>query len=240
MKTEPAPVLFDRKSIPKGDWPFLRTIENSLDRIRESLHSEIDVSEGLGAFTISGQIECYRQLVLRRVIELTESVRLLWSDKLDVGAMICARALFETIVSYHDFYAKAVKLEAGKDYQALGQLVDQFVLSTRDETIRVKLDLPQTTNILTQVKRFAQLVEPKAEVFYAQISDVSHPNGYAMVRQYGSLQDLTFRFQKDVEREQAFQAIYNCIYLICWFYVSMDDLDRLLDGIRYLSPPTKS
>lgn len=231
---EPAPILFDRATVPPGEWPFLRTIENSLQELEECVCPKVDLTESLGEMTISGRIECYKQLVLRRVIELTRAVACLWRHNLEVGALLVSRALIETICSFHDFYKRTEKFENDKDYDKLSKTVDEFVFSSRDEERRKRLKLFQATHILEQIRAYGSAVEPKTEQFYSQISDICHPNGYAMLTQYGSVKDNKFVAGSDgFRRKDTFQAIYNCVYQVCWFYCAIDDLDQILDRIRW-------
>ncbi len=233
-----APFLFDRATVPAGNWPFLRTIENSLQELETSICQEIDLTENLGARTISGSIECYKQLVVRRVVELTKAIALLWRNNLDVGALVASRALLETIVSFHDFFVRTQKALDKKNYKQIDDTLNKFVFSSRDEDRRQRLGLFSSNHILDQIRAYGKAIEPKTELFYSQISDVCHPNGFAMLTQYGSVKDLKFiAGPEGFRRKDTFQGIYNAASQICWFYNAMDDLEKILDRIRYLDEP---
>jgi hypothetical protein len=229
-------MLFEKASIPPGEWNFLFVIERCLPQLEERLKAQIDLTEGLGALTISGRIKCYEQLVLRRVIELIKAISVLWANDLEIGALVTARALFETIVSFHDFFDKTKKAEEAKDYAKLSEVVNKFVLSSRNEELRQRLNLHKTNHILEQVRAYGRAVEPQSEKFYDQVSDTCHPNGYAMLSQYGRLtDDLKFKVHPErAKRVNTFRGIYNCVYQICWLYTALFDLDTIVDRIQYL------
>ena len=233
-------VLFERPSIPSGKWPFLFMIERCIPELEALLDNEVDLADavpvGADQLTISGCMECYKQAILRRVLDSTRATSLLWNAGNHYGAAVVARALFETIVSFHDFLRRAQAAREAEDYKALAFLVDMFAISTRDTELRAANELPRSVNVLTQVDQYAKHVEPLATRFYEQLSDFCHPNGYRMITSYGRISRKRYVIADVPTRSaDAFKAIYNCCYQVCWLYSAITEYDRLLDRVRYLT-----
>jgi hypothetical protein len=134
--------------------------------------------------------------------------------------------------------ADASALADDKDWGAIGALVDARAWSTSNGPDRTTGKRGGPPSIGIQVTRFIRAVEPNAEQFWHQISDISHPNGKPMFGHFGVLRDGRFDERPVIESEpELFQAIYNCLYSVCWLYgTAMSDFDTLLCRIRYLDP----
>ncbi len=228
-------MLFAKESLPDGPWPMLFVVERCFRSLEEALVDEVDLTEGLGQLTISGRFRCYKQLILRRALETTQAVALLWSHGLELPAVLTARALYETIASFYDFLRSAKAMEETKNYEALGALVDGFIFSTRDRELLEKGELQKSPHILNQIRAYDAAVQAGSEKFYDRLSDACHPNGYAMLRQYGVLDNARFLSKPaGATRANTFTAIYNSVYQLCWFYTAMADLDSVVDRIQFL------
>jgi hypothetical protein len=232
----PSIVWFDRERIPPGSWPFLSTIWNSLRSIKDDIAlPSVDLTEGLGGITITGRMEAYRQLVLRRALDLAQSTVVTWNASLPIGAVVSARGLLETLAVFYDLMAEATPLADKKDWEGLSRLIDTYALSTSEGPQRTTGKPGGPPSVGKQVTRFILAIEPHAERFWHQISDAAHPNGKPMLQHFGTLRGDRLEEKATAESEpHVFQAIYNCLYAVCWFYGAMSDFDKLLDRIRYL------
>lgn len=234
----PSVSWFDHDRVPAGDWIFLSTIWNSLRLIQSDvLVPSVDLTEGLDRLTISGCMEAYRQIIVRRVLDLAQATAVTWNAGLAIGAVVSARGLLETLAVFHDLMAETVPLAERKDWDALSAVVDAYAFSTSNWQGQ-KSGIPQgPPKIGAQVRRFIRVIEPDAERFWHQISDIAHPNGKPMFAHFGRICDQRFDERPASESEAVlFQAIYNCLYAVCWFFNAMGDFDQLLDRIRYLDP----
>ena len=98
---------FDDGRIPPGKWPFLSTTYAGLRQLEESLAGSIDLTEGNDAITITGCLEAYRQAILRRTLDLTQAVVASWNAGQLVGSVVCARAVLETLTTFHSLLSRA-------------------------------------------------------------------------------------------------------------------------------------
>lgn len=232
-------IWFDPDRIPKGSWPFLLTIWDALRSVKDDvLLPSVDLTEGLGAITITGRLEAYRQLILRRALDLAQSTVVTWNSGLAIGAVISARALLETLAAFHNLLEKASCAVASKDWETVSQLVDAYAMSSSDGPDRTIGKPEGPPAIGKQVRRFLLAVfGPRAERFWHQISDMSHPNGRPMLRHLMDLGEHQLKARPNLEIEaELFPAVYNCLYAVCWFYCAMSDFDKLLDRTRYIYP----
>jgi len=231
---------FERDRVPEGVWPFLRVVYANLQTLEEDyLVSSIDLTDGLESQTISGWINAYRQVILRRVIDLAQACIVSWNAGQCLGAIVCARALLETLAIFHSFLGRSQQSANDKDWEKVGRLVSAYAFSTSSgpqKKIRTPEHPPRVQQAVIDFTRATQL---GAEQFWEQICNFSHPNGAPMISRFGIIRDsrMDLRPHTDMEGEE-FIAIYNCLYSICWLFNSMADVELLLDHVRYGEAPS--
>lgn len=184
--------------------------------------------EGTNSVTNAGCIECYRQLMCRRIFDISAAMGILWNCSLQVPAIIQARVILETLISLNHFVKTTENIVAHHGPQALQDHVTKAVFSTRDKEKAERNSLGQATNILTQIGKFPESIAALVKQHYEQVSDYCHPNGYAMLQSYGDLIDFKFfATPRNHKAEQTFVAIQNaCMCIIC-----AEDLMILIDDI---------
>ena len=94
---------FDRRRIPEGRWPFLNVVRSGLREIEEASVKRLDLTEGTGTVLITGCMQVYRQAVLRRTLDLARATVVAWNAGSQIGAIVCSRALLETIATFQSF-----------------------------------------------------------------------------------------------------------------------------------------
>lgn len=226
-------IWFEPHRVPDGCWPFLNTIRNALQEFERSIADEIDLTEGERDITITGCMRAYREAVVCRVLDLTQSVIAAWNAGLPVGAIVASRALLETIAIYHSFLRRADAAASAKDWEMTGKLVDAYAFFTSSNGIKKQRTAEDPPSIGIAVREFIKATESGKESFWNQICDTAHPNGQRMLTYAGTLRDGKFVAKIRSESEPSmFVALYNALYSCCWFSASGLEFDILLERIR--------
>jgi len=224
-------IWFDRARIPNGRWPFLLTAYNSLKRLEESQVPNVDLTEGTGALTITGCLEAYRQAVNGRVIDLSQAIVAAWNGRCPIGAIVCGRALLETLAMFHSLLKQAESAATRRDWIRIGKLVDAYAFSVGSSHKRPSGEHPPRVG--TAVIDFIRSTEPGAEKFWSQICDTAHPNGKRMMSYAGELRDLRFEAHLAGKVEgELFIAVFNCLSSCNWLVSANEKFDILLEQIR--------
>ncbi len=66
--------LFEPHDVPSGDWPELQSADELIARLRVRLRPNYDMTEGSGSLRNSGCMECYTQLMCRRLLVLIDAI----------------------------------------------------------------------------------------------------------------------------------------------------------------------
>lgn len=226
-------IWLDRHRIPKGRaWPFLNTIRASLTLMGETLQNDVDLTEGTGQVLVSGCIVAYQHAVTRRIFDLAQSVVICWNSALLNGAVVCSRALLETIATFHTFLGHAKKLVERGDWHKFQALVDAYAFPVLN---RGKSSTAQfTSRISKTVTDFIRATHPEAVEFWDQICEIAHPTGDRMMNYAGTLRGGSFIPKPPADSESSqFIAIYNSLYSCCWFYAAaQEDLEIVLESLR--------
>ena len=120
---------FETERIPPGNWPFLTTTYAGLREIEASLTGFIDLTEGNQEITITGCLAAYRRAILRRTLDLAQAVIASWNAGQPIGSVVCARALLETLATFHSLRSRAQTAADEGDWEEIGKLVDSYAFS---------------------------------------------------------------------------------------------------------------
>ena len=234
-----APMLwFDGGRIPPGKWPFLRTTYIGLTQVEESLVDSVDLTEGNAEITITGCLVAYRQAILRRVLDLSQAVVSLWNAGQLIGSVVCARALLETLATFHSLLNRAQTAADREDWETIGKLVDCYAFSRSPASNKEKLPPEAPPALGRMVKCFIKDMENGNEKFWDQICEEAHPNGKRLMSFGGVLQKRRFDTRSSMSNEERlFPALYNCLYSCCWLINAKLDFDILCEHIRSGAPP---
>ena len=227
-------IWFQKDKIPDGSWPFLNTTYLSLREIETtSCLIEVDLTEGQGDITISGCMEAYRQIVIRRVLDLVQSVVVTWNSQNYVGSLICSRALLETLAVFYSFITRAKQAIDNEEWDVAYRLVTAYSFSTAQGTNKKKKTSEHPPRIRELVIQFIRDQQPGCEQFWEKICDYAHPNGKPMFNCFGELRSKHLYVTPKADLiPSLFVVIYNCIYSVCWFSCAMDDYDIYLKQLR--------
>jgi hypothetical protein len=225
---------FDKQRIPEGSWPFLFVIRPVLREIKDGMESAIDLTEGLEDITITGCMRAYKQALDVRVLELSASIISLWNVGHPLGAVVCSRALLETLAIFYSFFRETKSLADKKEWQELQDTVDAYAFfSTSQENTSAPLTTqhPKITKI---TESFIKENFPEAVGFWNQICDHVHPNGMNVMEFAGVLQNSQFLAKDTLKNDKSFfSAVYNCLYAVTWYYAESDSFLKMLDTIKY-------
>ena len=229
---------FNTARIPPGTWPFLRTTYAGLRELEESLTGSVDLTEGNDQITITGCLEAYRRAILRRTLDLAQAVIASWNAGQPIGSVVCARALLETLATFHSLQIRAQTAADKGNWEEIGRLVNCYAFA-RSPSLSNKKNPPQAPpRVGLMVKTFIRDTELGNEIFWDQICEVAHPNGEQMMSFGGNLQDRRFDPPVSESNEaQLFTALFNCLYSCCWLIGAMLDFDILCEHIRNGAPP---
>lgn len=228
---------FDSGRVPPGRWPFLGAAYASLRELEESLAGSVDLTEGNDGVTITGCLEAYRQAILRRALDLAQAIIASWNAGQLVGAVVCARALLETLATFHSLLHRAQTIADSGDWEAIGRLVDGYAFSGPPNSRKVTRSPESPPSLRQMVRKFIENTQPGKEMFWDQVCEEAHPNGKRMMSFGGDLREQRFDARSAASNEiRLFPAIYNCIYSCCWLFDAMLDFEILCEHIRSGAP----
>ncbi|MGE0734193.1 MAG: hypothetical protein AB7P50_05505 [Alphaproteobacteria bacterium] len=230
-------IWFDNNRIPPGHWPFLQTMHAGLRAIEEELIEIVDITDGAGNILITGCMQAYRQAVLHRVSDLAAGSVGSWNGRYPIAAAASARALLETVATFHSFLTRAQKMSDQKDWGAIGGLVDSYAFFSSIKSMKNALTLHDPPRIGKIVVEFIKSTQPGAEDFWDQICDTCHPNGARMMKFSGSLDNGKYVGREISDKDSLiFPAIYNCLYSCCWLIASATEFEILQEEIATGGP----
>ncbi len=229
---------FKAERIPPGNWPFLTTTHAGLRELEASLTGSIDLTEGNKQITITGCLDAYRRAILHRTFDLAQAAIASWNAGHLIGSVVCARALLETLATFHSLLTRAQIAADDGNWEEMGKLVDCYAFS-RSPSLGKSRQEPETPpRIGPMVRAFIGETNPGGEKFWDQICEVAHPNGETLMSYGGILQERRFdRPSSESNEDRLFPALYNCLYSCCWLINAMLDFDILCEHIRNGAPP---
>jgi hypothetical protein len=225
-------IWFEASRIPERGWPFMNAVRLCLVAFEGGLEPTIDLTEGNEAITITGCMRAYRQAVIGRVLDLSQAAIGSWNAGFPVGSVVCARALLETIATFHSFLRRAEAAAAAKDWAVIGRLIDAYAFSTSLDHSKRRTDV-DPPRVGRMVKEFIRSTQPGIEVFWDQICDIAHPNGQRLMDYAGTLTNQQFVAKSPFQSESnLFVALFNAMHCICWMSAAAQDFEILLTVMR--------
>ena len=228
----------ETERIPPGNWPFLTTTYVGLRELEDSLTGSVDLTEGNPQITITGCLDAYRRAMLRRTLDLAQSVIASWNAGQPIGSVVCARALLETLATFHSLQTRAQAAADAGDWEEIGKLVDCYAFSKSPYLSKGRREPQAPPSVSRMVRTFIAQTQLGRVEFWDQICEVAHPNGESMMSFGGVLREGRFDPPStDSNEGHLFVALYNCLYSCCWLIDAMLDFDILCEHIRNGAPP---
>lgn len=162
--------------LPAKEREAFATWNACIARLNEERAVEINISGPFLKSKIAWKLATYQHALLHRVVALADGVAVNWNGRSVLGAMLCARALMETIAVLSFVERSAAALYEREDLGGLDGLSQNGTFATRDEALLKEFPESKATNILTYVKRFDEKVLPGFGEHYDRLSERCHPN----------------------------------------------------------------
>ena len=171
-----------------------------------------------------------QQSLLYRITMLASGCADMWNAGNGISAILSARALVETI-SLSQFVADTLqKYLDEKNIDAIEELLNHQLFSTRDEK-RINDGVGyQARSILTFVDKFNKQLDGVREA-YDFLSEFCHPNGSGLLFTYGEIDTKTgaVKFPEANPRVLGIQGhVVTCFMLIAFVEPMMDSFDRVI------------
>ncbi len=162
--------------LPAKERAAFATWNACIARLNEARAVEINLSGPFLKSKIAWKLATYQHALLHRVVALADGVAVNWNGRSVLGAMLCARALMETIAMLSFVERSAAALYEREDLGGLDALGQKGTFATRDDELLKEFPESKATNILTYVKRFDEKILPGFSEHYDRLSDRCHPN----------------------------------------------------------------
>jgi hypothetical protein len=123
----------------------------------------------------------YRESVLYRFIELTESAYLLYKSNLLVGAVVSARAAQETLAVAWFVNSKLEHLTKTKDLSHFSEIMRRLIVGWSNDE-----EFPEKINVFKCIDSVDKTMEGKFRRHYEMLCEYSHPNYNGTFGAYGA------------------------------------------------------
>ncbi len=168
---------FFKESIYNGeDWPNVERYNECLGRLLHLRKIEVEPIGPLLESKTAWKCTVLAQSLLYRATALANGSAAAWNSGSVVPAILCARALVETLAIAVYVKDELQKLIAEKDADAIDDLANAHLFATRDEKIVADGYGHLATNILTYIDKFDKRL-PGTREAYDFLSEWAHPNG---------------------------------------------------------------
>ncbi|NVC94846.1 hypothetical protein FC650_14585 [Vibrio natriegens] len=133
------------------------------------------------AYRPTFNIDCYREAVLHRFIELCEGALLLSKSGNNIAAVVTARAAQESfsVIAYLTF--KLEVLEKDKDLGKLLNTMHRLSLGWKGDN-----EFPDMINVLTCIDKVSKKLDPDFRRLYDTLSENAHPNYQGVLGAYST------------------------------------------------------
>ena len=183
-------MLIDFSLIPTGvaSSAQIGALNDVHTKLTLRLVDQIVIPEGKSGFRPSNLIRVYLHSHLRRMLQLSECALSSYFDGQGVVAMLCGRALYESIGTVADFEMELLPLLDQDDIQKIFDFTKSKIHATKLKNLIEQVGNPNVTakNVVTMVKKLTYIREnvPKE---YDFLSEIAHPNGIGAVGFFASI-----------------------------------------------------
>lgn len=131
------------------------------------------------AYRPTFNIDCYREAVLHRFVDLMEGAATSLENTQFIPALVSARAAQETfsVLAYINF--KLEKFESDKDLRALLDITKRLSIGWKGDA-----EFPEMINVLTCVDFVNKKLDPSFRRLYDSLSESAHPNYSGVLGSY--------------------------------------------------------
>ncbi|WP_447076943.1 hypothetical protein [Vibrio alginolyticus] len=123
----------------------------------------------------------YRESVLYRFIELTESAYVLYEKNLLVGSVVSARAAQETLAVAWFINSKLEHLTKTKDLNHFSEIMKRLIVGWSNDE-----EFPEKINVFKCIDLVDKVMEGKFRRHYEMLCEYAHPNYSGTFGAYGA------------------------------------------------------
>jgi hypothetical protein len=174
-------MMIDPNLIPPDIWPpaKVRKLNDLLGRLESRKVAKIKVPEPGTRFRAGNTIMFYCQAHIQRCLTLTETAYTNFFNEDVLVALMCARAVYETVANFVHVEKQLQEKIATGDIQAIFEFVKAKTHATKAQhLIDQHGEQVKAVNILTQIDKLAKLVRPRINQEYEFLSELVHPNSF--------------------------------------------------------------
>lgn len=178
-------------------------------------------------------LQCYVQLALHRVVDLSTETSNAWNSKKPVVAIILVRAVIENCAYLYDIASKLRMNIQNNDFQSIHDLIINRMMGSR--TIK---GLQESVNVMTVIDKVDKTIAGFRD-HYEFLCDFCHPNYSGMHGLYGKInkKEKYFDINRDFGMtEQVFTFLLTGILPgLQIFEESMNQIEEMYPEITKLS-----
>jgi hypothetical protein len=231
----PARIKWDKR-LPVREKARLKEWNGSIARLNESRAVEINISGMFLKSKLAWKLATYQHALLHRVVALADGAAVSWNKRSTLGAMLCVRALMETIAVFSFLERSAAALYEDEDLAGLDALAQGGAFATRDGELLNEFSEARATSVLTYVKRFDERVLPGFGQHYDRLSERCHPNAPGHFFLFANLnrEEGRIRFSDDAAPERSAALILAALTVVPLVESMNDRMSELLIKIADL------
>ncbi len=178
-------------------------------------------------------LQCYVQLALHRVIDLSTEICNAWNSKKPVIAIILVRAMMENCAYLYDIALKVRMYIKNNDFQSIHDLIVNRMMGSR--TIK---GLQESVNVMTVIDKVDKTFEGFKD-HYEFLCDFCHPNYSGMHGLYGKInrENIYFNLNRDfgMTEEVFIFILIGLLPGLQIFEESMNQIEEVYPEITKLS-----
>ncbi|MCE7534591.1 hypothetical protein [Aliivibrio fischeri] len=159
----------------------MKKTEKVVDLIKTIKRDKVVPLKDHLAFRPTFNIDCYREAVLHRFIDLCEGALLLSKSGNYVAAVVSARAAQESfaIIAYLSFKLEA--FEKDHDLAELLNTMHRLSIGWKGDD-----EFPEMINVLTCIDKVSKMLDPEFRNLYNTLSESAHPNYQGVLGAYST------------------------------------------------------
>lgn len=157
--------------------------EEAISLLKGKLPGEIDPSLKLLPSQVPFRVICLRDILLHRVVHLSDEALELYKRGADIPSIILVRAAMETSAVLYLLSKKISEALDGADGSALEEFIEKATIGSRNEDTEI-----ESINILTALGHLSKKYEHVRD-FYNDMSEFCHPNFAGLLGSYTKLSD---------------------------------------------------
>lgn len=233
--SEEAPMAgFAREAIANvNDWQNVERFNGILQQLLARRTREVEPVGALLKSKTAWKCAVLQQSLLYRSTALANGTADAWNAGNVVCAVLCARALVETIAISVYLKDELQRLIAARDADALDALANKHLFATRNEQAVADGYGHMATNILSHIDRLDKKIAGARDT-YDFLSEWAHPNGSGHFFTFGDLDKQTGKvtFHEVAPRVRGIEGhITTCFMLIAFMELVVQAFDEAIPAL---------